>query len=584
VIVVLGTGRSGTSLLMQALSRGGMFVSPNMTKASEQNELGGYEDSDIFQIHSDLLAQANTTQYLPLPNDWLNSINSKIFKDKMTEVILNRLNSNDGTWGFKDPRTVFFIPLWNKVFNSLKIVPRYFVAVRSPASTIVSLKNKYGKDESTSELFWLYKTCLSLSHTGANCYLVHYEDWFSKQVDCASFLKFAGLESINCDDFHKSIFNELINPSLNRSIYEDYSVKNEFVHSLYSVLSECKGNDFDRAKLMGVVKECRKYLDSFNGWNLEYRQFNNRNSQALKQLKSECSRINVLEVEIESARKYVSKWEEEKNKNRESEKVINDYIDKLNVSKNRIVCLEIEFKNIKSSFAYALSVELSHRLKKSLWYIVFLPIDAIKVYKKCSANFNRDATVFNNVKIVNDSDKLLDKNNNNVSLGLKNQQLSAKKNVLKSEYDKLLLEVAKLDQGVTQAKSSSVSYSDDCAIISTKILRLNEILLDIKRVDELLLETCLASVLEDDLRTPVVTRNSVKERRTMDKVSHLPSYRLENKIKSWRHKFVLGTPDSVRIKQHFVKAKKHPGKETILFPLRFVKYLLEVINFKLRSK
>lgn len=72
VIVVLGAGRTGTSLLMKVLNAIGMTVSDIMTPPSEQNPDGGFEDSDIFALHSKILSALNTNQLFPLPEGWRN--------------------------------------------------------------------------------------------------------------------------------------------------------------------------------------------------------------------------------------------------------------------------------------------------------------------------------------------------------------------------------------------------------------------------------------------------------------------------------------------------------------------------------
>ena len=43
----------------------------------------------------------------------------------------------------------------------------------------------------------------------------------------------------------------------------------EFVIKLYNVLKDCKGNEFDRVRLMAIVKECRTAMNGFKGWYLE---------------------------------------------------------------------------------------------------------------------------------------------------------------------------------------------------------------------------------------------------------------------------------------------------------------------------
>jgi hypothetical protein len=273
LIVVLGAGRSGTSLVMRALSNFGMTVSSEMTLSSVQNPTGTYEDSQIFKVHSDILENFKTNQYLPLPENWLDN---KVIREsikKLSSIIANEVDNAQTIWGFKDPRTALFLPMWNKIFNKAKVVPIYILAVRDPISVVNSLKLQYSYKEEVSELFWLHKNCEALFCTGANCFIVHYEEWFSHANEIiAKLLNYTGL-NVYCKDINiDESLKEVINPNLNRSIYGDYEIRNEYVLKLYDVLRTCRGSDFHKSTLMQIVEECRRVMDGFKGWLIQSRQ------------------------------------------------------------------------------------------------------------------------------------------------------------------------------------------------------------------------------------------------------------------------------------------------------------------------
>ncbi|MHC1733544.1 MAG: sulfotransferase [Bacteroidales bacterium] len=58
----------------------------------------------------------------------------------------------------------------------------------------------------------------------------------------------------------------------------------------------------------------------------------------------------------------------------------------------------------------------------------------------------------------------------------------------------------------------------------------------------------------------------------------------DQKIKKLKNKFILRDPDSNLIRVKFRDALRHPGKNTVLFPLKFIKYLLEIVIHKFRKK
>ncbi len=265
----MGAGRTGTSLLMQVLEKLGMTVSEKMTPPSEQNQMGGYEDSEVFGIQSDILKKLKTNQLMPLPEQWMDNPEMAAAKKQLETVIVDRVTSAPTIWGVKDPRTALFLPLWIQIFNAHKLVPIYLLAVRGPGPAVRSLKKQYYQGEAISELFWLHKNCAALTHTGGNCFIVHYEDWFVRPTELAEgLIDYTGLNPYVSGNLEE-ILQSVIKPKLNRSEFDPYQVKNEYVSQLYSTLRNCKDDGYDAHQLMSVVGECNQAMNAFKGWYLE---------------------------------------------------------------------------------------------------------------------------------------------------------------------------------------------------------------------------------------------------------------------------------------------------------------------------
>jgi hypothetical protein len=131
VIVVLGSGRSGTSLLMQALAGLGMRVSERMVATRPDNPEGFFKDARIVKIQADLLRALGAWPFHPLPADWQSRPAAAEARVALREVLLEQ-QAGEGVWGFKDPRTASFLPLWQDVFAELGLAPRYILALRAP--------------------------------------------------------------------------------------------------------------------------------------------------------------------------------------------------------------------------------------------------------------------------------------------------------------------------------------------------------------------------------------------------------------------------------------------------------------------
>ncbi|RQH23992.1 sulfotransferase family protein [Okeania hirsuta] len=318
VIVVLGAGRSGTSLLMQVLVSMGMRISENLITANISNPEGPLEDLDIFETHKNLFNELGGHRHLPLPDKWVNSNPVKKAKLKLEHILTQRINLDNTIWGFKDPRVNSFLPLWFSLFISLRIIPVFVLAVRNPKAVVTSFLRQYNHPTYISELVWLTRTIDALHHTAADCFIVHYEDWFTQPSKLAQeLLKYTGLDEYftgNVDE----VLKDIIKPNLNRSVHEEYQVQNKYVLKLYDALKECRGADFDRARLMAVVKECRQAMDEFKGWYLIAQE----NIARVSTLREQLQTAKEKQAEIPELRKRIRELERENQRLSEMEKEI----------------------------------------------------------------------------------------------------------------------------------------------------------------------------------------------------------------------------------------------------------------------
>lgn len=249
-IVVLGSGRSGTSLLMQVLAALGMRVSEEMIEARRDNPRGFYEDAPIVRIQADLLRALGAWPFHPLPAGWLEAPATVSAARDLAAVLEKRLEGGR-LWGFKDPRTATFLPLWRRLFAELDVTPRYVLALREPGAVIRSFMTAYQAGAETAEAVWLARTRDALLHTGAACHIVHYEDWFSRGVAVAEDLaRFAGL-----DPGAVASLGELVRPELNRSAAPGHVLANPHARALDAALEACRGDDFDREGLLRIVAD-----------------------------------------------------------------------------------------------------------------------------------------------------------------------------------------------------------------------------------------------------------------------------------------------------------------------------------------
>lgn len=157
-VVVLGRGRSGTSVLTRGLQALGVFLGDNFIDPQPSNPTGFWEDWVINHLNKRLLGL--------LGLDW-KSI-SLIGDDQWQRPDVQALRAeaadylqacfmSHSLWGFKDPRTIRLLPFWRAVFQRLGVDDQYVVAIRNPLSMATSLLKSSGIEPATShKLFLVY--------------------------------------------------------------------------------------------------------------------------------------------------------------------------------------------------------------------------------------------------------------------------------------------------------------------------------------------------------------------------------------------------------------------------------------------
>lgn len=262
VVIVLGPGRSGTSLAMQVLHSLGMQLSPKLLPGSAGNPKGFLEDEEIVNLHKALMQKLDLHPGDPVPDNWYHGKEARTYISEFQKVIDTRLSAIPGVWGFKDPRTATFLPLWHRALNRPGIIPVYILAVRHPATVVASLRAETDRSVAANELLWLERTVDALYYTGGDCFIVHYEDWFIRSEELAEELSaYTGLNQESRGTAGAAV-RAVINRALNRAVQRKPGLlENPRVHELYRELEQCRDAHFDRDRLMAGVREIRDSME-----------------------------------------------------------------------------------------------------------------------------------------------------------------------------------------------------------------------------------------------------------------------------------------------------------------------------------
>ena len=145
--LILGSGRSGTSMVAGTLAQSGYFMGDQLIPARDGNPKGFFEDATVNRINEEILAQVLPKRprffgryffkYRPLYGQrWLAKVPIKttINSGKYLTNQIDILTKNE-PFCFKDPRLCYTLPVWKPYLKNV-----VFICVfRDPISTVNSI-------------------------------------------------------------------------------------------------------------------------------------------------------------------------------------------------------------------------------------------------------------------------------------------------------------------------------------------------------------------------------------------------------------------------------------------------------------
>jgi hypothetical protein len=195
IVIVLGAPGSGASLCAHILSALGV----DMVGVETGSGAGPWERAELVALHDRILALFNRAHLGPfhdfaLPVAWWADPRVAGIKREIVDCLEARLGA--GYFGFKDPRAVRLLPVWQHVANELKLAPRLVLCLRNPAQIAALSSTRDGLDPAIAEYRWLANTVDFFRHANsfAIC-TVEYESWFEDpSVNITTLKEFLGLE------------------------------------------------------------------------------------------------------------------------------------------------------------------------------------------------------------------------------------------------------------------------------------------------------------------------------------------------------------------------------------------------------
>jgi hypothetical protein len=157
IIAVVGVPRSGTSAIAKGLDALGIDIGKALYNPPDVgNEKGFFEDADINSLNYGLLkmltGKPDNAILINLRNIPEKAIT--IFKDTAKNILKERLSNTD-IFGFKDPFIAKLLPIWQEIFNELKLNVSFVVVCRNPKSSASSMVKRGNMDIIIAYYIWL---------------------------------------------------------------------------------------------------------------------------------------------------------------------------------------------------------------------------------------------------------------------------------------------------------------------------------------------------------------------------------------------------------------------------------------------
>jgi hypothetical protein len=224
LVLVVGVGRSGTSLLAGILGQAGFHIPQPEVQANETNPRGFGEPRWVVDFHRRLMRRARVTVFDARPQAWertREAAGAEGVDAELRDWVASQLAQADAVV-VKDPRIGWFLPLWERCSDTLGVTPSFVTMLRHPGEILASARSSYGtwQTDASRAASWL-NVMLETEHAtrGARRAFVRYEDllrgWQAQVTRVGDELDLPLIKGLGAE--RAAAIDEFVDPTLHRN-------------------------------------------------------------------------------------------------------------------------------------------------------------------------------------------------------------------------------------------------------------------------------------------------------------------------------------------------------------------------------
>jgi hypothetical protein len=334
LLLVAGSGRSGTSLLTTIIAQLGFHIPQPEVQPDETNPMGFGEPQWVVDVHSGLLRRANVHASDARPDAWSATASMCLDERNVTAVhnwLQRRFTENDNVI-VKDPRLLWFVPLWVRVGMACEARVDILTTLRHPAEVVRSKSRWYSRmdlSEANRLAGWL-NTMLFTERGTRNHHRVFVpfdgllDDWTQQIGRISETLDLPIL--VNARARAQAAADAMVNRSLHRSraSWDDLDAPEEFLEladEVWSDLLHLMSHDPDPASFQRLDKHRERYMGLYHAAESvaqssasasvrpaqrQMAQYRHRETDLREQmgsLKAECERLQAENIQLHRSAK-----------------------------------------------------------------------------------------------------------------------------------------------------------------------------------------------------------------------------------------------------------------------------------------